>query len=55
MSVANIKHATFDIEREYPLDSAALFRAWGTPSIKRRWFAPDGEHELAKGGHEGMA
>jgi uncharacterized protein YndB with AHSA1/START domain len=46
MTVPTIKHATFDVERDYPLDSAEVFRAWATPSIKRRWFAADGEHEL---------
>jgi uncharacterized protein YndB with AHSA1/START domain len=46
MRVATVKHATFDLEREFPLDSAELFRAWATPPLKRRWFAPDAEHEL---------
>lgn len=33
------EHATFTIEREYPVTPAKVFRAWSDPDAKARWFA----------------
>ena len=51
MSERSVVHATFTIERTYPVSPAQAFRAWADPSAKRRWFAchdewEPGEHEL---------
>jgi uncharacterized protein YndB with AHSA1/START domain len=40
-------HATFTLEREYPVPPAAVFARWAEPAAKARWFAGgDAEHEL---------
>lgn len=32
------QHATFTIERDYPVPPARVFRAWADPEAKARWF-----------------
>ena len=57
-------HATFTIERCYPVPAARVFAAWADPAAKARWFAPEpgaghqldfrvGGREVAHGGPEG--
>lgn len=41
-----VKHATFTLERTYPVPPARVFAAWADPAAKTRWFVPDGTHEL---------
>jgi uncharacterized protein YndB with AHSA1/START domain len=41
-----VKHATFTLERTYPVPPARVFAAWADPAAKSRWFVPDGTHEL---------
>ena len=41
-----VKHATFTLERGYPVPPARVFAAWADPAAKARWFVPDGSHEL---------
>ncbi|SFW82538.1 SRPBCC family protein [Amycolatopsis australiensis] len=41
-----VKHATFTLERTYPVPPSRVFAAWADPAAKRRWFVPGGEHEL---------
>jgi uncharacterized protein YndB with AHSA1/START domain len=59
-----VTHATFSLERSYPVPPARVFAAWADPAAKARWFAvsPDSGHELdfrvggrevAHGGPEG--
>ncbi len=51
----SVTHATFTLERIYPVPAADLFAAWADPAAKARWFAgPDAEHQLdfRVGGHE---
>ncbi len=39
---APVKHATFTIERDYPVPPAKVFQAFADPKIKTRWFkGPD--------------
>jgi uncharacterized protein YndB with AHSA1/START domain len=48
-------HATFTLERTYPVPPARVFSAWADPKSKSRWFAgPDSGHQLdfRVGGHE---
>ncbi|WP_067664314.1 SRPBCC family protein [Nocardia miyunensis] len=47
MSEQSVVHATFIIEREYPVAPAAVFAAWSDPATKARWFAGgNSDHEL---------
>ena len=40
-------HATFTLERDYPVTPARVFAQWSDPAAKAGWFAgPDAEHEL---------
>ena len=43
-----VTHATFSLERSYPVPPARVFAAWADPAAKARWFAaePDAGHEL---------
>ena len=42
-----VTHATFTLERLYPVPPARVFAAWADPAAKARWFATaGGEHEL---------
>jgi uncharacterized protein YndB with AHSA1/START domain len=44
MSDHKIVHATFTLERTYPVPLSRVFHAWADPDVKARWFAgdPDG-------------
>jgi len=47
MTDHSVTHATFSLERSYPLPPARVFAAWADPAAKARWFAgPDSGHEL---------
>src|ERR1035437_9936389 len=35
-----VTHATFSLERSYPVPAARVFAAWADPAAKARWFAP---------------
>ena len=59
-----VTHATFSLERDYPVSPAQVFAAWADPAAKARWFAPGpgarheldfrvGGREVAHGGPEG--
>jgi uncharacterized protein YndB with AHSA1/START domain len=39
MSEHNIVHATFTLERTYPVPVPRVFHAWANPEMKARWFA----------------
>ena len=39
MNTEPINHATFIVERTYPVSAAQVFRAFSDTDIKRRWFA----------------
>ena len=43
-----VTHATFSLERSYPLPPARVFAAWADPAAKASWFAaePDAGHQL---------
>src|ERR1019366_1400370 len=43
-----VTHATFSLERSYPVPAARVFAAWADPAAKARWFAPgpDSGHQL---------
>ena len=36
----NVTHATFALERSYPVPPARVFAAWADPAAKARWFTP---------------
>ncbi|HVI33151.1 SRPBCC family protein [Phenylobacterium sp.] len=43
MTDRNVVHATFCIERAYPVPPARAFAAWASPEAKAQWFAgPEG-------------
>jgi uncharacterized protein YndB with AHSA1/START domain len=39
MTERSVKHATFTLERTYPVSPARVFAAWADPATKARWFA----------------
>ncbi len=39
MSARSVTHATFVIERSYPVPPARVFAAWADPAAKARWFS----------------
>lgn len=42
MTEHSVVHATFVVERSYPVPPARVFAAWADPAIKAQWFgAPD--------------
>jgi uncharacterized protein YndB with AHSA1/START domain len=41
MSEHSIVHATFTLERSYPVPAQRVFQAWADPGMKARWFAGD--------------
>jgi uncharacterized protein YndB with AHSA1/START domain len=42
MSERSVEHATFAVERTYPVAPAKVFAAWADAEAKRRWFGnPD--------------
>ena len=60
----NVTHATFILERSYPVPPARVFAAWADPAAKARWFTPGpgsghelefrvGGREVATGGPDG--
>jgi len=44
----NVTHATFTLERSYPVPPARVFAAWADPAAKAHWFTPNPDfgHEL---------
>ncbi len=55
MSDRSVSHATFALERTYPVPPERVFDAWADPAVKVRWFAgsPDGyELDFRPGGIE---
>ncbi len=47
MTDHSVTHATFSLERTYPVPPARVFAAWADPQTKRRWFAAsDSSHRL---------
>ena len=36
----NVTHATFTLERSYPVPPARVFAAWAEPAAKASWFTP---------------
>src|ERR1700759_1961812 len=60
----NVTHATFPLERSYPVPPAQVFAAWADPAAKASWFTPGpgfgheldfriGGREVARGGPGG--
>ncbi|MFJ7214279.1 SRPBCC domain-containing protein [Amycolatopsis sp. NPDC098790] len=41
-----VTHATFTLERAYPVPPSRVFAAWADAAAKARWYVPDGTHEL---------
>ena len=41
MSKRSITHATFILERTYPVPAQRVFDAWADPKMKARWFGGD--------------
>jgi uncharacterized protein YndB with AHSA1/START domain len=55
MSERSVVHATFTLERTYPVPPTRVFQAWAEPQIKARWFAgnpADYELDFRSGGIE---
>ncbi len=55
MSDHSIVHATFTLERTYPLPPSEVFNAWADQKVKARWFAgnpSDYELDFRPGGIE---
>jgi uncharacterized protein YndB with AHSA1/START domain len=59
-----VTHATFTLERSYPVRPARVFAAWADPVAKASWFTPGpgsgheldfrvGGREVARGGPDG--
>jgi uncharacterized protein YndB with AHSA1/START domain len=47
MSDRSVTHATFAVERTYPVDRARVFKAWADPQAKALWFGgPEGDEQL---------
>lgn len=48
MTERSVKHATFTLERVYPVSPARVWAAWSDPATKARWFAGGNaeHHEL---------
>ncbi|QRP44892.1 SRPBCC family protein [Amycolatopsis sp. FDAARGOS 1241] len=43
--MTDVKHATFTLERHYPVSPAKVFAAWADPAVKAGWFGA-GDHSL---------
>ncbi|MDQ2998221.1 MAG: SRPBCC domain-containing protein, partial [Chloroflexota bacterium] len=41
----SITHATFVVERTYPVVPARVFAAWADPTIKATWFGEPGQNK----------
>jgi uncharacterized protein YndB with AHSA1/START domain len=55
MTDHTVTHATFTLERTYPVPPAQVFTAWADPKIKVRWFSgnpEDYEMDFRPGGIE---
>jgi uncharacterized protein YndB with AHSA1/START domain len=55
MTDHTVAHATFTLERTYPVPPARVFAAWADSATKRRWFAggdPGHELDFRVGGRE---
>jgi uncharacterized protein YndB with AHSA1/START domain len=55
MSDYPVAHATFTLERTYPVPPARVFAAWAEPAAKAKWFAgsaPGHELDFRVGGRE---
>ncbi|APU15962.1 SRPBCC family protein [Actinoalloteichus fjordicus] len=56
MTDRSVIHASFSIERDYPVSPARVFAAWADPAAKARWFAgAEAEHhelDFRHGGSE---
>lgn len=51
----SVEHATFVIERDYPVPPARVFEAFADPELKQRWFGAPGwdwEMDFREGGSE---
>jgi uncharacterized protein YndB with AHSA1/START domain len=48
LSERSTHHATFVIERTYPVSPARVFAAWADPAAKARWFACHGDWQPAR-------
>jgi uncharacterized protein YndB with AHSA1/START domain len=42
----SVTHATFSLERTYPVPPEKAFAAWSDPAAKARWFGSGETHEL---------
>ncbi|GAA4216204.1 SRPBCC family protein [Actinocatenispora rupis] len=40
----DVTHATFTLERRYPVPVQRVFAAWATPEARKRWMAQGAEH-----------
>jgi uncharacterized protein YndB with AHSA1/START domain len=45
VSASSVAHATFEVERRYPVVPALAFAAWSDPAVKARWFGRAGWDE----------
>jgi uncharacterized protein YndB with AHSA1/START domain len=50
MSKRSVRHATFTIERVYPVPRERVYKAWSHPESKGRWFV--GPDEWKKSDHK---
>jgi uncharacterized protein YndB with AHSA1/START domain len=58
MSDHTVTHATFSLERVYPVPPERVFNAWAEPEIKARWFSTtsqDYELDFRPGGIERLS
>jgi uncharacterized protein YndB with AHSA1/START domain len=62
MTDRSVNHATFTLDRTYPVDTAKVFAAWSDQDKKSKWFAGGADHtldftvggqEVTKGEHDG--
>lgn len=47
-----VKHATFVVERQYPVSPEKVFQAWADPEAKSKWFSKADVFEFRVGGRE---
>lgn len=47
-----VHHATFIVEKTYPLSPRQVFEAWADPKAKARWFMKADEFDFRIGGRE---